>query len=207
MDHAVESVLAEYDERRKREFELFSTLGWKKVHQRSEEFLMSIGPEAGLFLNILIKEARPRRILELGTSYGHSTIYLAEAARAVGGTVVSCDISAEKQDYARTMLRRAGIDEHVKFELGNAHAIVQTLDAEVDFVLLDLQTHAYIGIFDILFPKLAAGAFVAADNMIMPKSPEADDYRRHIRTKADIDSILLPVGQGIELSRYMRSQT
>jgi predicted O-methyltransferase YrrM len=195
MDHAVETVLAEYEE-----LEMFATLGWQEVRQRTDES-MSIGPEAGLFLNTLIKQACARRILELGTSYGYSTVFLAEAAQAIGGQVISCDISAPKQSYARTMLERAGLVSQVDFRLGDARATITELDMSIDFVLLDLRTHAYT-MFDLFYPKLAAGAFIAADNITIPSSAKTEEYRRHVRTKPDIDSILIPIGQGVELSRF-----
>jgi predicted O-methyltransferase YrrM len=201
MDEAVRAVLAEYEERRQREFELFAQIGFQEVRVRHDEFLMSIGTEAGLLLNILIKEAKALRILELGTSYGHSTIYLAEAARAVGGTVVSCDLSPEKQAYAKAMLERAGLVDYVDLRPGDARQVVTARTEEIDFVLLDMQISQYIEMFELVYPRLASGAFIAADNIRLPVTSEADAYRRHLRTKPEIESILLPVGQGIELSR------
>jgi predicted O-methyltransferase YrrM len=204
MERAVEIVLTEYEERRAREFELFKSLGWQQVRERHDEFLMSIGPDAGLLMNIIIKHAKARRILELGTSYGHSTVFLAEAAHAVGGTVISCDLSAEKQSYARTMLQRASLDGCVEFRTGDAHATIPELTGDIDFVLLDARAASYITLFDLFYSKLSPGAFVAADNITLPRSEEAEAYRRHVKNKEDMESILLPVEQGIELSRCVR---
>jgi predicted O-methyltransferase YrrM len=73
-------------------------------------------------------------------------------------------------------------------------------------VLLDLWKDLYIPCFDLFYPKLGSGALVVADNMIFPEfsRKEAADYRRHVRAKADLESVLLPVGSGIEVSRCTR---
>ncbi|MEI8702976.1 O-methyltransferase [Mesorhizobium sp. ISC15] len=70
-------------------------------------------PDSGQLMNFLLKGLKLRSILELGTSYGYSTIYLAEAARANSGIVKTCDFDAEKQVLANDMLRRAGLEGHV----------------------------------------------------------------------------------------------
>src|SRR5271154_5081726 len=104
MEEAIESVLAEYEKRGSAEFALQANIGEEQWHERRDEFLIAVGRETGTILNILIKGTGARNILELGTSYGYSTIWLAEAARKTGGKVVSLDISAKKQEYARAML-------------------------------------------------------------------------------------------------------
>jgi len=62
--------------------------------KRSDEFLLTVGPATGQLMNLLIKEAKARTILELGTSHGYSRVWLAEAARATGGKVISVDVHA-----------------------------------------------------------------------------------------------------------------
>jgi len=73
-------------------------------------------------------------------------------------------------------------------------------------VLLDLWKDLYVPCFDLFYPKLGSGAMVVADNMIFPEFSrrDAEDYRRHVRAKADLQSVLLPVGSGIEVSRCTR---
>jgi predicted O-methyltransferase YrrM len=64
----------------------------------------------------------------------------------------------------------------------------------------------YIQCFELFYPKLGSGAMVVADNLIVPEFSrrDAEDYRRHVRAKADLQSVLLPVGSGIEVSRCTR---
>jgi predicted O-methyltransferase YrrM len=204
MDEPIKSVLAEYDRRGAEEWKLRSHMSEQEWMSHRDEFLISIGRHTGQLLNILVKGAKARNILEIGTSYGHSTVWLAEAARATGGRVVTIDCAAYKQEYARAMAAKAGLGAHVVFRLGDAREVIRSLEGPFDFVLVDLWKDLYVPCFDLFYPKLSPGAFVAADNMINPESarPDALAYRRHVRAQPHIDSVLLTVGSGVELSRY-----
>jgi predicted O-methyltransferase YrrM len=203
LDSRVEAVLAEYDRRAEREMALIAQLSHEEVARRVDEFLISIGPDTGSILNVLIKSARAQTILELGTSYGHSTVFLAEAAAVTGGRVITIDVSADKQGHAHEKLVAAGLDSAVDFCTGDAREIIASLPGPFDFVLIDLWKDLYIPCFDLVFPKLADGAFLAADNILFPEFTRNDmvAYQHHVRAKSGIESILLPVGSGIELSR------
>jgi len=204
MDESIKSVLAEYDRRGAQEWKLRNHMSEDEWMSHRDEFLISIGRHTGRLLNILIKGAKARKILEIGTSYGHSTVWLAEAAAATDGRVVTIDCAANKQEYARAMIQKAGLAAQVDFRLGDARDVIRSLEGPFDFVLVDLWKDLYIRCFDLVYPKLSPGALVAADNMINPESarPEALAYRKHVRAKPHIDSVLLTVGSGIELSRY-----
>ena len=174
------------------------------MQTRRDDFLIPVGRETGTVLNILIKAAQAKRILELGTSYGYSAVWLAEAARATGGKVVSLDVEPKKQRFAREMLAGVGLAEFVEFKAGDALKILPALSGPFDFVLVDLWKDLYMPCFDLFYPKLAKGAFIAADNMLMPEYArrDAEKYRKHVRAQPQIESILLPIGSGIELSRF-----
>lgn len=204
MDPAVESVLSAYHERAQREQELLERLSADELGERVNEFLLPIGPEAGRFLNLLIKAAGCRHILEVGTSFGYSTVWFAEAARATGGRVTSLDLHAHKQEQAWEALRRAGLAERVEFIHGDAMHLVPELDFSVDFVLLDLWKSLYVPLFDLLRPRLADGALIAADNILNPEAYRETmrAYTDHVRATPGIESVLVPIGNGIELSRY-----
>src|SRR5215469_13338491 len=88
IDPAVSRVLDEYEVRARREDQLWSTLKEEELRQRLDEFLLPVGRAAGTLINLIVKQADARRILELGSSYGYSTVWLAEAARAIDGKVI-----------------------------------------------------------------------------------------------------------------------
>jgi len=203
MDEAVSRVLAEYEERIAAEEKLMQSVDSSLLMARRDEFLLPIGPDTGRVLNILIKSAKARSILEVGTSYGYSTLWLAEAARYTDGTVVSLELADYKARYAREALTRAGLAERVDIHVGSALETLPRLAGPFDFVLIDLWKDLYVKCLDLVYPKLAPGAYVAADNMIYPEILRADaaNYQRRIR-QLKFDSVLLPIGSGIELSRY-----
>jgi predicted O-methyltransferase YrrM len=202
MDPAVATVLAEYDERAAKEPELIRSAAGNFDSLR-DELLLRVGPETGRLLSTLVKGAGARRILELGTSYGYSTTWLADAARATGGRVTTLDVVEKKQAYAKAMLGKAGLGGFVDFRLGDALEALESLDGPFDFVLLDIWKDLYVPSLERFYPKLAPGAVVIADNMIQPEAARADAiaYRKAVRAKPGITSILLLVGSGVEVSR------
>jgi len=202
MDEAVCRVLTEYETRMEAENLAMQSADMAQAMARRDEFLLPIGPDTGRVLNILIKSAKARSILELGTSYGYSTVWLAEAARETGGRVASLELADYKARHARDALARAGLADHVEIHVGSAVEILPKLAGPYDFVLIDLWKELYVACLDLVYPKLAHGAFIAADNMIYPEISRADaaNYQRHIR-RLEFDSVLLPIGSGVELSR------
>jgi predicted O-methyltransferase YrrM len=198
------AVIEEYEARAVREEQLWETLAPGEAEKRRDEMLLPVGRAAGTLLNLLIKEGDLRRILEVGSSYGYSTHWLAEGARAVGGQVTSLELKAGKTSYARERLARAGLSDYVEFRLGDALASLRELTGPFDFVLIDLWKDLYVPVFQLLHPKLAPGALVIADNMLEPKSARAHAhaYRQSVRAAADMTSVLLAVGNGLEVSRY-----
>jgi predicted O-methyltransferase YrrM len=200
MDEAVARVFADYEQRFAEE--ATGQIGGRGISR--DDRSMPIGPEAGALLNSLVRALKPSRILELGTSNGYSTLWLAEAARVVGARVITIDQLARKQAYARAALDKAGVAGAVEFLNGDALDLLKALPGPFDFVLLDIWKDLYGPCLDLFYPKLAPGAMIAADNMLHPAShhAEAAAYRRAVRAKPQMQSLLLPLGQGIELSRF-----
>jgi predicted O-methyltransferase YrrM len=204
IEQAVWAVIEDYEARARREQELWRTLSAEAAAARRDEMLLPVGRAAGSLMNLLIKEAEASRILEVGSSYGYSTTWLAEAARAIGGKVISLELRAAKTEYARAQLARAGLDGYVEFRVGDALNSLAQLSGPFDFVLIDLWKDLYVPVFERLYPKLSPGAIIVADNMIEPESARlhAQAYRLRVRAAADMSSVLLAVGNGLELSRY-----
>ncbi|HLY53035.1 MAG TPA: class I SAM-dependent methyltransferase [Steroidobacteraceae bacterium] len=204
MDAAVWAVLEEYEARAAREEGLWESLSPQEAEKRIDEMLLPVGRATGTLLNLLAKEAGARRILEVGSSFGYSTIWLAEAARAVGGKVVSLELRSAKTEYATERLARAGLAGYVEFVIGDALETLASLSGPFDLVLIDLWKNLYVPVFGLLHSRLAPGALVIADNMLEPASarPHAQAYRHAVHVARDMSSVLLPVGNGIEVSRY-----
>jgi predicted O-methyltransferase YrrM len=202
MDEAFNLVLAEYEERSAAEQRMMDSADPGQVRRRLNELLLPIGPDTGRLLNILIKAAKARSILELGTSYGYSALWLADAAADTDGQVVSLELADYKAAYAREALGRAHLADRVNILVGSVLDTLPRLEGPFDFVLIDVWKDLYVPCLDLVYPKLSRGAFVVADNMIYPQATQAEvaSYRRRVR-ELEFDSVLLPVGSGIELSR------
>src|SRR5215472_15727621 len=121
LDQAVQSVLEQYHQRMEAERpRMRSAAESGTFGQVIDEFLLPVGPASGQLINIFAKSLKTPRILELGTSYGYSGIWLAEAARATGGRLVTMELSEKKPQYARDMSNKAGLDAFVDFKVGDA---------------------------------------------------------------------------------------
>ncbi|HWW65747.1 MAG TPA: class I SAM-dependent methyltransferase [Sphingomonadaceae bacterium] len=207
MDDAFARVLARYESRAAEEERLWRQTAPSEIMARRDEFLLHVGPETGEVLLSLAAARGARHIVELGTSYGYSTLFLAEAARRTGGRVTTLELAKEKQDHARAQLAEAGLAGHVEWLTGDALDLLDTIGPDVDFVLIDLWKDLYVPCLEKLYPKLADNAVIAADNMLLPEiaRPEAEAYRAAVRAKPDLQSVLLPIGSGIELSCLWRN--
>ena len=206
-DEKVQKVLGEYHQRMLEEKNLMESLPFAEGMKRRDEFLLAVGEEVGRFLNSMVKGTQSKMILEVGTSYGYSTLWLAEAARATNGRVITLEIDSKKADYAKSRIAEAGLSSFVDFRVNDALVTlseIQTTQPELqlDFVLIDIWKELYVPSFELFYPMLAPGAYIIGDNMIFPPSHKAEvnAYRDAIKSKKVFDSVLLPIGSGIEVS-------
>lgn len=208
MDQAFDAVLADYNTRAEREEGFMRQWTAADVLTERDKYLLHVGEEVGRFLHSLIVARGAKRIVELGTSYGYSTLFLADAARQTGGTVTTLELSGEKQAHAREQLDRAGLAGQVEFLQGDALELLAGLAGPYDFVLLDLWKDLYIPCLDLCVPKMAEGGIIAADNILFPEIVRADAeaYRQAVRRVPAAESALLPIGQGIELTSFWPSK-
>jgi predicted O-methyltransferase YrrM len=168
-----------------------------------QDFRMrAVGPRTGQLLNILAASLPAPTILELGTSFGYSGIWLAQAARAAGGRLITMELHGYKSEFARDMAHKAGLADIIDFKVGDAVQMITELEVGIDFVLVDLWKDLYLPCLEAFYPKLNPGAIVVADNMLRPGDDNVKVYGEAIRKKPSITSVLLPVGSGIEVSRF-----
>jgi predicted O-methyltransferase YrrM len=205
IDPRVQDVLDEYHRRIEAERpRMRRAIDEGTFGQIIDEMLLPVGPESGRLINILAKSLKSPNILELGTSFGYSGIWLADAARATGGRLVTMELSAEKSAYARAMSTKAGLAEFVDFRVGDAVEMIAGLPHGIDFVLVDLWKNLYLPCLEAFYPKLNPGAIIVSDNMIEPAMERATvmRYQQALRKMPKVTSILVPVGSGLEISRF-----
>ncbi len=156
----------------------------------------NLQPASAEFICALAAGVGAKRILEIGGSSGISTIALAAAARQVSGKLTSLEKEPQRQAEARQTLARLDLALYVEFILTDAAAMLESL-GEFDFVLIDSEKEDYVRFFEML--DVPAGGIVVADNVI---SHSLTSYIAHVRSRPEVESITLPVGQGLELSRF-----
>ena len=165
--------------------------------------MLNITSDTGRLLWILVRLARPRRILEVGTSNAYSTIWLADAARAVGARVVTLEVNPDKARLARQNLTRAGVAEVVEIVEGPAQEALTRLSGPFEIVFLDADRASYLGYVEAVLPKMPAEALLVADNVIS-HAGELADYLARVKSHPDLFSVTLPVGKGEEVSFKLR---
>ncbi|THF62727.1 O-methyltransferase [Pseudothauera rhizosphaerae] len=202
MDNAIQAVLDVYHGRILDERTRLRENPAIRDSKGKDQLMRAVGLDTGRLLNLLVKSLEAPTILELGTSFGYSAIWLAEAARATGGRVITIELYDYKAAHAREMAAKAGLDAYIDFRVGDALELLAHVPQGLDFVLVDHWKDLYEPSLEILYPKLNPGAIVVADNMVRPANEEVRRYGRAVRAKPGITSVLLPVGSGLEISRY-----
>jgi len=161
--------------------------------------MLNITPETGRLLWILARSARATRILEVGTSNGYSTIWLADAARATGGRVTTLELNPAKVKLARENLARAGLADRVEVLEGRALDSLGTRPGPFDFVFLDADRGSYLTYLELVVPRLVPGGLLVADN-VSSHAQELHDYLARVKSHPALFSVTVPVGKGEEIS-------
>jgi predicted O-methyltransferase YrrM len=162
--------------------------------------LRNIEPETAELLGVLVRAARARRVLEIGTSNGHSTLWLADAVESIGGQVQTLDIDPRRTQMAIANLQRAGLAEVVDCRtIGAAQALAEYSDAAWDLIFLDAERGEYAGYWPNLRRTLAAGGTIAVDNAISHGS-ELTAFTRLLAADPALTMALVPVGAGLILA-------
>lgn len=166
---------------------------------RLERF-RNVEPPTAKLLGVLIRATGARRILELGTSNGYSTIWLADAAEATGGTVVSVDVDADRTKLARRNLAEAGLEDRADIRTEDAaETLARSADAQWEFVFLDAERPAYPGYVPDLIRTLATAGVLAVDN-VQSHEHELSEFTSLIEAEHALTQTVVPVGAGLRLA-------
>ena len=160
----------------------------------------NLEPPSAEFISALAAGISARNLVEIGGSSGISTIALAAAARHSGGKLTSIEIEPTRQREAKQIIVGLGLADYVEF-IGDDAAKVLPRLAPANFVLIDCEKEDYVRFFNML--KLAPGAVVVADNIL---SHDLTEYVALVRQRGH-ESITLPIGKGLEVTRLGRSQS
>jgi predicted O-methyltransferase YrrM len=190
------------------------------AHARAESFPI-VGPAVGGWLALLARAVDARRVFEFGSGFGYSAYWFARALPA-DGEVVLTEVDADELDLARKFFDRAGLTDRAQFEHGDALETVEQYNGPFDVMLIDNEKCRYRDAFEAIEPKLRSGSIVLADNavtagtvvdreevlaLLTGESIDAGEgsagiaeYISFVRERENVDTSLLPLGEGVAVS-------
>jgi predicted O-methyltransferase YrrM len=157
--------------------------------------LRQVTPDVGLYLHTLVLAARPQTIVEIGTSGGYSTIWLASAARQTGARVTTLEIDPMKVEAAREGLSDAGLTDVATVVEGDAFAYLRTRQDPAGFIFLDAEKEDYLAFLALLVPLLPVGGLLVADNLTS-HAEELAEFREAALSDPRLSGLVVPVGRG-----------
>jgi predicted O-methyltransferase YrrM len=177
------------------------SLHWDRLEPRLSDLFLALDPQNGVLCYLLARALRATRIVEFGTSFGISTIYLALAVRDNGGgVVIGTEFIPEKAAQARRHLQEAGLADYVDLREGDALETLRSETAPVDFLLNDGFPRSVLPVLELLAPKLRPGAVVLCGNAALFPADHAD-YLAWVRDpKNGFCSSRLPMALAGEMS-------
>jgi predicted O-methyltransferase YrrM len=169
-----------------------------------KDFYLPVSREQGEFLYLTARALGATRIVEFGTSFGISTIYLAAAVRDNGGGhVIGSEILESKARVALANLREAGLEAHADVRLGDALETLRDLPEPVDLVLLDGWKDLYVPVLELVTPRLRPGAVVMADNIFTFRKSLRPYVEAMQSGERGFASTTLHLSDGFEYSVYL----
>ena len=171
---------------------------------------MMVGRLEGGFLAALVALTGARRILELGTFTGYSSISMATALPD-DGRIITCDVDPDATSIARRYMDESGHGDKIEIRLGPALETIETLDGPFDLVFIDADKPNYQNYYEAVLPKLADDGLLIADNVLWSGrvvEPDGDEstqaiksFNEHVRNDDRVVSVMLTVRDGMTLVR------
>jgi caffeoyl-CoA O-methyltransferase len=177
---------------------------------------MLISPEQGDFLTLLTKLLDVRTAVEIGTFTGYSSICLARGL-AAGGSLHCFDVNEEWTAIAQRYWKKEGVANRIEVQLGDAQQVLQDWEppAPLDLAFIDADKPGYDTYFEILLPKMKPNGLFIFDNMVWggrvieqpltdPDGLAIDRLNRKLASDPRVESVLLPIADGLHLARKRR---
>jgi predicted O-methyltransferase YrrM len=161
--------------------------------------LRNLEPETAKLLSLLVRATFARNLLELGTSNGYSTLWLADAVRETGGLLTSVELDAGRSVQAAQNLGRAGLIDFVALRVADAGEVLRQSDEDAwDMIFLDAERPAYVEYWPELRRTLRPGGLLAVDN-VLSHAEEVAAFRDLVSASSAVSEALVPIGAGLLL--------
>jgi len=192
------ATLAYFGERAKK-----GDLSWDGLDADANRFmadkLVALEPIKAEFCHMLCRSLGAKRVVEVGTSYGVSTLYLADAVRANGGgVVIGTEYEADKAAQARANFAAAGLTDFIDLREGDLRETLKVIEGPVDFVLMDIWTEMARPALELIGPHLRKGAIVVADNTAQFRHAYRHFFEFVEDPKNGLKTMTLPFDGGLE---------
>ena len=166
---------------------------------------MNVPLSDGQLLHDIIVENGYTRALEIGTSTGHSAIWIAWALSKTGGKLITVEIDEDRYNEALQNFEEAGVSEYIDARLADAHELVPELEGPFDFVFSDADKNWYTNYFKAVDPKLVVGGCFTAHNIRSGGFGGTQEYYDYVRGLPNYETTLNSRGNGVSIS-YKRSE-
>lgn len=181
-------------ERLKAELERFGAEHDAATTERTHR-LLNVTRDTGQFLAVLVRATAARRLLEIGTSNGYSTLWLAEAAQDLGGAVTTVESAPHKVRLARANFERSGLPGITLVHDDAGQVLRQAHASAFDLVFLDSERSEYVAWWPELRRVLRAGGLLVVDNATSHRE-ELAPFVARVESEPGFTSCLVPVGKG-----------
>ena len=212
--HFISQHLEDYIEQHsEKEPALLAALN-KETYQKILLPRMLSGHFQGRVLSMLSKLIRPLNILEIGTYTGYSALCLCEGMQE-NGQLHTIDIKEELIDFQRKHFDKSPWGNQIVQHLGEAVAIIPTIELKFDLVFIDADKENYLNYFELILPKMNKGGIILSDNVLWsgkvlePLHPNdlstkvLMEYNQLLATDSRVETVLLPIRDGLTVSRVL----
>ena len=186
----------------------------KETWQRVLNPRMLSGAFQGRILSMISKIINPKDVLEIGTYTGYSAICIAEGI-SDEATIDTIDKNEELEDIQNRYFKKSGFRDQIKQHIGNALEIIPTLDKKFDLVFIDADKSNYCNYFNLVIGKMKKGGIILSDNVlwsgkVVEKLDKKDidtkallEYNRLLNSDSRVETVLLPIRDGLSISRVV----
>ena len=161
----------------------------------------NIDRETGRWLNLLLRSVAAREIIEIGSSNGVSTFWLAAAVRERGGRVTGTEILPARAAEANRNLAVAGLDKVARVLAGDARQTLASVPGPFDAVFIDAEKDDYVDHLRAVIDRVRPGGIILADNVV---SHDCTAYQAELRGRDDVETVTIPIARGIEFTLKTR---
>ena len=194
----------------------------KKLEERSEleeteqievnhdDRMLAFTKDTGQFYNLFLKAIRAKRVLEVGTSVGYSTLWFADAVLENGGSIVTIEHNPSKISRAKANFEEAGVQNIIENVHGEAIEVLKQLSDKIqskqekkfDFAFLDADKELNSEYFDLIMPIIKIGGIIAVDNILYPEKfrPMMEQFVQHVKTIPNVQTFTLDLGNGEQIT-------